>query len=78
MSDEQDILKALGARIKQIREGKGLSQMAVAYESEMSLSHFSKIENGHHGPGVWVLVKIARAMKVKPSEIITALDRFIE
>ncbi len=76
MSDEQKVNKALGARIKEIREGKKLSQMTVAYEAEMSLSHFSKIENGHHGPGIWALVRIAKALKVKPSELISSLDGF--
>ncbi len=52
MSSEQEILKQLGKKIQQLREEKGLSQMDLAYQSETSMSYVSKIENGHHAPGV--------------------------
>lgn len=76
MNSEQEILKSIGVRIKTIREQKKLSQMDVAYKAEMSISHFSKIENGHHVTGLLVLIRIALALGVKFSELTADMDDY--
>lgn len=76
MNSEQEILKTIGEEIQNIREEKELSQMDVAYNSEMSTSHLSKIENGHMAPGILVLIRIAKAMGVKLSVLLKELDKF--
>lgn len=78
MSNEQDILKQLGKKIQQLREDKGLSQMDLAYKSETSMAYVSKIENGHHAPGILLLIRMAYVLKVKPSEIIQSIDTFVK
>lgn len=76
MNGEQEILNTIGARIKQIRLEKYLSQMDVAFKAEMSMSHLSKIEHGRHVPGLLVLIRIALALEVKFSELTKDLDSY--
>jgi len=76
MNSEQQALNALGKRIKDIREGKDLSQMDVAYKCEMSMSHLSKIEHGRNVPGLLVLIRIALALGVKFRELAQDMDDF--
>lgn len=78
MSNEQDILQTLGKKIQELREAKGISQMDLAYEAGTGMSYLSKIENGHHMPGVLLLIRMAKVLEVKPSELISPLDRFAE
>lgn len=76
MNSEQEILKTIGREIQKIRDEKGLSQMDVAYNSEMSASHLSKIENGHMAPGILILIRIAKSMGVKLSVLLKEMDKF--
>jgi transcriptional regulator with XRE-family HTH domain len=73
MNGEQEILSTVGGRIKKIRLDKELSQMHIA---EMSMSHLSKIEHGHHVPGLLVLIRIALALEVKFSDLTQDLDQY--
>lgn len=76
MNEQTEILQALGKRIQQLREERKLTQMDLAYEADTSMAHLSKIENGRHAPGVFVIIRIAKVLRVKPSEILSALDAF--
>jgi transcriptional regulator with XRE-family HTH domain len=76
MNGEQEILSTVGGRIKKIRLDKELSQMHIAYKAEMSMSHLSKIEHGHHVPGLLVLIRIALALEVKFSDLTQDLDQY--
>jgi transcriptional regulator with XRE-family HTH domain len=76
MNSEQQALNALGKRIRDIREGKDLSQMDVAYKCEMSMSHLSKIENGHNVPGLLVIIRIALALEVKFTDLTKDMDDY--
>jgi len=76
MNGEQEILNTIGNRIRKIRDEKSLSQMAVAYSAGMSMSHLSKIEHGHHVPGLLVLIRIALALGVKFSDLTQDMDTF--
>ena len=73
MSNEKEILMAFGKRVLQLREKKELSQMDLAYEIGTSTSHLSKIENGHTGPGLLTLMRLARALEVKPGDLLNDL-----
>lgn len=77
MSEQQEILQTIGKKIQQLREERKLTQMDLAYEAETSMAHLSKIENGRHAPGIFVIIRIAKVLKVKPSEIFQALDTFV-
>lgn len=74
MNNEQDILKALGQRIQQLRKEKGISQIDLAVSVKTSVGHISKIENGRNEPGYLLLRRIAGAFELTISELVQPLD----
>ena len=48
-----------GKRIKEIRDAKGLTQIAFAEKINVSRSYMNKIENGSKSPSIDLLIEIA-------------------
>ena len=48
-----------GKRIKEIRDAKGLTQIAFAEKINVSRSYINKIENGIKSPSLDLLIEIA-------------------
>ncbi len=64
------VAKALGAKIKQIRKEKDLSQMEVAERANLNLTYYNQVENGKRNPSLKTIEKIARAFKVKVDDLL--------
>jgi transcriptional regulator with XRE-family HTH domain len=62
--------QAFGQEIKEAREGMGLSQEALAFEAEIHRTYVSLIERGLKSPTLTVIVRLGRALNVKPSQLI--------
>ena len=58
-------LKALGLRIRKIREGKNLVQLDLEVKTGISRSDISKIENGLKNIEFITIIKIAEALEVE-------------
>jgi len=56
---EQGLGQVLGSRVKELREGRGWSQRALAQELRVSKSMVAKYEGGVHTPPVNLLVRLA-------------------
>lgn len=54
----------LGARIRMMREGKGLTMRHLAEQAGCSASLISQLENNHVDPSISMLKRIARALDV--------------
>ena len=63
------MLKSIGRRIAQIRVQNKLSQEDLAGMAEIDRSFLSYIENGHKNFSVEMLLKITRALEIKPEEL---------
>lgn len=63
-------LNKLGQKISDIRHKNGMSQEDLAGKAEMDRSYLSELENGHKNPSFLMLERIAKAMKVKVSDLI--------
>ena len=59
----------LGKRIRQLREGQGLSQESVALASGIDRSYFGGVERGEHNIAVINLEKIAIALNIKITDL---------
>jgi transcriptional regulator with XRE-family HTH domain len=66
-------LKKIGNRIKEARNSKGLSQEEVAFRADMDRAYLSEIESGLKNLSVSVLLKICKAIEIKPEDIIKGL-----
>lgn len=64
-------LKAVGRRIKQAREAKGLTQEQLAEKVSLSASHMSVIERGVKPPKLETFVDIANVLNVDANSILT-------
>jgi len=60
----------IGMRIKALREKRGLSQETLATRAGISRGYLARLETGRHEPTLTTLGKIARALKVKTTELL--------
>jgi putative transcriptional regulator len=60
----------MAKRIQQIRERRGWSQEELARRARISRPYLARLETGRQDPRVTVLLKIARALKVKLSDLV--------
>lgn len=65
-----DIRKRLGRNLRCLREAKGLSQEAFAFEAGIHRTYISDIERGARNPTITVVDKIASALGVKASALL--------
>lgn len=63
-NNEQTTLRLLGERIVYLRKKKGLSQLSLAYLSDVSKTYLSDLERGRRNPSVLILSRIAKALRV--------------
>ncbi len=61
--------KVLGKRIQKIRKKAKLTQEDLAYKVGVSRAYMGYIEQGRNTPSLEVVEKIARAIKVKVSDL---------
>jgi transcriptional regulator with XRE-family HTH domain len=54
----------IGERLRELREGKNLSQGDIENRCGLLRCYISRVENGHTVPSVETLEKLARAMEV--------------
>jgi len=61
---------ALGAAVRARRKALGLSQEALADLAEIDRSHMGKIERGERNVTLLNILRIARAIEVKASDLL--------
>ena len=71
--EKSDILKLVGKRIKEVRESKGISQVELVGKMQgiIDPTNISRIESGRTNPTVFTLFRIAEALEINPSELLT-------
>lgn len=60
----------LGARIKELRKAKGLSQEQLAEKVDIEAKHVSRLELGKNYPSITTLEQIADALNVEMIDIL--------
>ncbi len=70
----------LGKRIRELRKTKGISQLDLAFDMDMSMNTISYIELGKISPKIETLQKIAEKLNISMAELfefseIQALDK---
>jgi transcriptional regulator with XRE-family HTH domain len=66
---DRDPLKQLGEAIRARRQAGEVSQEALAHDAEIDRSHMGKIERGERNVTLLNIVRIAKALECKPSDI---------
>ena len=68
MTEDEFAIK-LGSRIRELRKIKGVSQLELAYDMDMSMNTISGIELGKISPKIDTLRKIALKLEVDITEL---------
>lgn len=66
--------KAFGSVLREVRQRAGLSQMDVDVQFGIDRTYLSAIERGIQSPTLRMIVRLARAFKVRPSEMIRRME----
>ena len=67
--NENEFAIRLGERIRELRKIKGISQLELAYDMDMSMNTISGIELGKISPKIETLRKIASKLDVEMGEL---------
>ncbi|HTP95548.1 MAG TPA: helix-turn-helix transcriptional regulator [Burkholderiales bacterium] len=73
-SQDQEFLKALGRRVREIRERKGATRKLVARNAEISERHLAHLESGEGNISIALLRRTALALDVTLSELLATED----
>lgn len=70
MATEASLLRALGKRVRELRQERGYSQEKLAEIANIHENHVRRIEGGTANPSYLVLVKLAKALGIAVGELI--------
>ena len=59
----------LGKRIKELRQGKKISQEALAFKSQLDRTYINGIENGRRNVSIINIYKITKALDLSLAEL---------
>ena len=67
---DDKFLKKLGAKIRALRKAQGMTQLALAVECNNYAEQIGRIERGELNVSICTLKMIAKALKIKLSELV--------
>ncbi|THJ20151.1 MAG: helix-turn-helix transcriptional regulator [Nitrospira sp. CG24D] len=65
----KDLLRKLGARIKEERKVRGLTQEQLAEKVEITPRYLSRLEGGQQSPSIETLTKLAGIFEIELQEL---------
>jgi transcriptional regulator with XRE-family HTH domain len=66
-----DLVQLLGENVRRLRKERGLSQEELAFRAGMKRSYLSDLERGTRNPTVRAVGRLADALKVEPTLLMT-------
>ncbi|MCP5210681.1 MAG: helix-turn-helix transcriptional regulator [Hahellaceae bacterium] len=70
---DQDLRKAFGMRLKDLRKQKGWTQKELANKLDIRYSHLNKYESGMHAPPLEKLIQLAEIFDVSLDYLVMGL-----
>ena len=64
------LAKIFGRNVRRIRKERDLSQEALADEVGLAVTYVGQIERGIRNPTLEIVERLARALKVKPLDLL--------
>ena len=68
----QDWQQIVGSNIRRLRLARRLTQEVLAHDSEIDTTYLRGIEAGRRNPSLLVLARIAKALAVRPADLLKA------
>lgn len=69
--------KAFGAAVRAARLAQGVAQETLAGRAGIERSHMGKMERGEHMPTLAALLKVAKALGGRPSDLMLAMEALL-
>ena len=60
----------IGRKLKKARLDQEMTQVDVAVQAEISTNYYARVERDEVSPSFEIVKEIAKAVKIKPSEIL--------
>lgn len=70
---DSDLLNKIGSRLKELREGKGLTLEALSHEVELEISQLHRIEKGKLNASISTLSQICKGLGISLSKFLEGL-----
>jgi transcriptional regulator with XRE-family HTH domain len=70
--------QTLASVLRRLRQERGMTQEALAFNAHVTVSALSRIERGLSNPVWTTLVRIADALDLTPAELIAAAESIAE
>jgi transcriptional regulator with XRE-family HTH domain len=67
----QDWRAIFGKNVRRVRQQRGSTQEALAFEAEIDLTYVGGIERGRRNPSLLVMVRIEKALSVPLSRLLS-------
>ena len=64
-----DPIRALGVRVRQLRDGRDWTQERLAAEADIQRTYLAEVEAGKRNPTVKFLAKLAAALHVRIADL---------
>jgi transcriptional regulator with XRE-family HTH domain len=71
-----DLFKALGRRVRDLRTERGLSQEALAEKADLHRNYVGRIERGERGVSLAVVSQLAAAFGLSLAEFFTTFTKW--
>lgn len=78
MSDNQLDSVSVGKAISKARQGRGITQEVLSGLADIGRTHLSAIERGERKPTLETLWRIAFALNIRPSELVSKIEMEID
>ena len=70
MKKNDDLLKVFGESLKNYRKERNISQEEFAFRAKLDRTYISGLECGKRNPTLKILVRLANALNMQPSELL--------
>lgn len=76
LKERESLLADLGRAIRQAREARGMSQLALSLATGLSKTFLCDLENGRRNPSFETLCRLAKALTADVSELVMGAGEF--
>jgi ribosome-binding protein aMBF1 (putative translation factor) len=67
--------RAFGEVLREVRRSQRISQMDLYMESGIDRTYISAVERGIQSPTIRMIVRFAKSLNVRPSELVRRMER---
>src|SRR5262245_23410203 len=68
------IVQAFAARLRELRHARGMSQVALAREATVTVSHVSRLETSRAAPGIDLVERLAKALSTTVADLLPTAE----